>query len=579
MRFAQKFSIPKSGFFPCESFILTGRQFIVKSYRFQTWRMVENNLAMLLPNNPELPLDEIEQKLKRVIRDRRRTSVFLSKSTMAAIKITAAPVIEPRGLRAFIKRQPFIGPMALGIYRTLRQLSTPGMGWKQKLRLVPGLGACAIWVYSLLRLNAVRAQIAHELAELRQMQAANTAVAQNLSYRIDNFDRVDIAQRLHQLDQIDIANRLQKIDQLDVENRLDQLDQLDLKARQRQFDQLNIANRLNEFDQLDLANRLRHFDQLDIGNRLQHIDSMHLDMRADQAEMALRQFEKKMRDVELHNVERDHRIAGLAMEVRIKLQRATIVGTPPVWASPTFVPPLPGFVPPSVARVAPAESLDLNSFYYEFEALFRGSRDSIKQRLEVYLDQLADLPADPHARAVDVGCGRGEWIELLRDHGIACTGVDLNAVMVDECLALGFDAVCADAIAYLHAQPADSLAVVSGFHIIEHIPFENLIALFDAALHALRPGGVLIFETPNPENLVVGACNFYYDPTHLHPIVPAVAEFMARQRGFASAQILRLHPYPDDHLLTEDSETARRLNKALYGPQDYAVIARKPHAH
>ncbi len=306
--------------------------------------------------------------------------------------------------------------------------------------------------------------------------------------------------------------------------------------------------------------RLRQFDQLDIEQRLRHIDSLHLGIRADQSELKLRQFDKKMRDLEFRNIERDHRIAGLAMEVRSKLQRAASVAMPPVWVSPNFVPPLQGFVPPVVPYVAPDESVDLNSFYYEFEALFRGSRDSIKQRLEVYLDYLAELPADPDARGVDVGCGRGEWLELLGEHDIACTGVDLNAVMVEECRALGFDA-----ITYLHAQPADSLAVVSGFHIIEHIPFEKLIALFDAALHALRPGGLLIFETPNPENLVVGACNFYYDPTHLHPIVPAVAEFMARQRGFASAEILRLHPYPADHMLTEDSETARRFNKALYG--------------
>ena len=120
---------------------------------------------------------------------------------------------------------------------------------------------------------------------------------------------------------------------------------------------------------------------------------------------------------------------------------------------------------------------------------------------------------------------------------------------------------------------------MTGFHIIEHLPFELLIALFDAALYALRNDGVIIFETPNPENLVVGACNFYYDPTHLHPIVPAVAEFMARQRGYARAEILRLHPIPDAHLITENTEVARRVNQALYGPQDYAVIGWKTHGH
>ena len=116
-----------------------------------------------------------------------------------------------------------------------------------------------------------------------------------------------------------------------------------------------------------------------------------------------------------------------------------------------------------------------------------------------------------------------------------------------------------------------------GFHIIEHLPFDTLLALFDAALKALRPDGMVIFETPNPENLLVGACNFYYDPTHLNPIVPTVAEFIARQRGFAKAEILRLHPYPDSHRLVEDSEIAKRFNNALYGPQDFALLASKTH--
>ncbi len=102
-----------------------------------------------------------------------------------------------------------------------------------------------------------------------------------------------------------------------------------------------------------------------------------------------------------------------------------------------------------------------------------------------------------------------------------------------------------------------------------------MIALFDAARHALCPGGVIIFETPNPENLKVGACNFYFDPTHLHPIVPQVAEFMARQRGFAHAEILRLHPYPDDHLLHGGTAVEALINKELFGAQDYAVIGRK----
>jgi len=162
---------------------------------------------------------------------------------------------------------------------------------------------------------------------------------------------------------------------------------------------------------------------------------------------------------------------------------------------------------------------------------------------------------------------------------LQAVGIDLNSQMVTVCKERGLAAEYGDAIDYLRRQPEGSLAAVTGFHIIEHLPFDVLIALFDAALHAVRKDGLIIFETPNPENLMVGACNFYSDPTHLHPIVPTVAEFMARQRGFARAEILRLHPYPTELQIAEDSDAARRVNQALYGPQDYAVIAWKTYAN
>jgi 2-polyprenyl-3-methyl-5-hydroxy-6-metoxy-1,4-benzoquinol methylase len=179
---------------------------------------------------------------------------------------------------------------------------------------------------------------------------------------------------------------------------------------------------------------------------------------------------------------------------------------------------------------------------------------------------------------LDIGCGRGEWLELMKMQGIRATGIDLNGEMVATCRENGLDAEHADAVAWLRSQPEGSLAAVTGFHIIEHLPFDQLIAMFDAALRALRPDGVIIFETPNPENVSVGACSFYYDPTHLHPIAPAVAEFIARQRGFARTEVLRSNPLPASRLIAENTEVAHRFNSVFYGPQDYAVIAWKTYA-
>lgn len=232
-----------------------------------------------------------------------------------------------------------------------------------------------------------------------------------------------------------------------------------------------------------------------------------------------------------------------------------------------------------VAKENKIKSARTDNFYAEFEDAFRGDCESISRRLKVYLPYFKNLNKSESLPVLDVGCGRGEWMGILTDYGIKTIGIDLNIGMVDKCMRLGFNVKCGDAIKYLQEQPEGSIAAITGFHIIEHLSFEQLLALFDSALQALSPGGFVIFETPNPENILVGSCNFYYDPTHNHPIVPAVAEFIARQRGFASAEILRLHPYPGDHHFNEDSEMAKRLNKLLYGSQDYAILAWKANAN
>ncbi len=309
---------------------------------------------------------------------------------------------------------------------------------------------------------------------------------------------------------------------------------------------------------LQLSERLERIDALDIGGRLNALDDMQLAQRLAQLEGAdsanrLARIEQLLGAVQAANIERDNRIAALAQELR---------------RNPRPVPVAASGMPAAVAD----SGFDMDSFYVEFEGKFRGTREDIQNRLKVYLPHVAALSG---ARVVDIGCGRGEWLELLQQQGVDAIGIDSNADMVESCRERGLQAECADAVAWLRQQPAGSLAAVTGFHIIEHLPFDTLIALFDAALHALRPDGFVIFETPNPENVSVGSCNFYYDPTHRHPLVPVVIEFMARQRGFARAEILRLHPHPESMHIAEDSEAARRINQLFYGPQDFALLAWK----
>lgn len=211
-------------------------------------------------------------------------------------------------------------------------------------------------------------------------------------------------------------------------------------------------------------------------------------------------------------------------------------------------------------------------FYRAFEDRFRGPRELIKSRLQAYLPFLLPLRAfGAPAEVVDLGCGRGEWLELLTEHGFEVQGVDLDDAMLVACRARGLTVHTAEAIVFLRGLPDSSQAVVSGFHIAEHIPFEALEELLRESLRVLRPAGLLILETPNPENLVVGTSTFYLDPTHQNPIPPQTLEFLTEYTGFMRSKILRLQESPE--LLKNQNIT---LLDVLNGVSpDYAVVAQK----
>lgn len=209
-------------------------------------------------------------------------------------------------------------------------------------------------------------------------------------------------------------------------------------------------------------------------------------------------------------------------------------------------------------------------FYAEFQDHFRGSRDQIRERLARYL-KYPEVFRQTGLPAIDLGCGRGEWLQMLGEHGFTAVGVDSNESMVERCRALGLSAEVGDALEYLRQADAGSAAVVTGFHIAEHLRIESVLILLDEALRVLAPGGFLILETPNPENVLTGACNFYIDPTHERPIPPVTLEFMARHAGFADVELLRLNPAqaPD-----ESSDLAHAVSRFTMA-SDYAIVAVK----
>ena len=211
-------------------------------------------------------------------------------------------------------------------------------------------------------------------------------------------------------------------------------------------------------------------------------------------------------------------------------------------------------------------------FYCSFEDRHRGRRDVIKSHLAVYRPFVEPLVlVYPAATALDIGCGRGEWLEILADVGFKARGVDLDETMGALCQELGLDVQLGDGIAYLSGLADASLALISAFHVIEHVNFEQLRRLVAEAIRVLRPGGLLILETPNPENVVVATRNFYLDPSHIRPIPPDLLSFVAEYYGFARVKTLRLQ---------ESAELHQRSNIGLQDvlagvSPDYAVVAQK----
>jgi len=213
------------------------------------------------------------------------------------------------------------------------------------------------------------------------------------------------------------------------------------------------------------------------------------------------------------------------------------------------------------------------NFYKEFEDRYRGSRELIKSRLQVYLPFVEQLKVlyEP-AMAIDLGCGRGEWLELLSETGVAALGVDIDDGMLSACRAANLPVQTGEAIPYLQSLADESQAVVSGFHIAEHIPFADLQVLVQEALRVLKPAGLLILETPNPENIVVGTSSFYVDPTHQRPIPPQLLTFLPEFYGFVRTKVLRLQE--SSH--ASPSEENLGLFDVFYGVSpDYAIVAQK----
>ena len=197
---------------------------------------------------------------------------------------------------------------------------------------------------------------------------------------------------------------------------------------------------------------------------------------------------------------------------------------------------------------------DGGSPYASFEDVFRGPEERVRELLEPYVELLRG-----HETVLDLGCGRGELLQLLSDAGIDARGVDLDAGMVERSRAKGLAVEQADAVSYLEAQTEGSLGAIVAIHVIEHLAYEDLQRVLELARRALRPGGLFVAETVNPHS-VKAFKTFWVDPTHRAPIFPEVARTLALIQGFSRAEI----SYPRG---TGDDEADR------IGQTEYTLVA------
>ncbi|HEX6897880.1 MAG TPA: methionine biosynthesis protein MetW [Bryobacteraceae bacterium] len=222
---------------------------------------------------------------------------------------------------------------------------------------------------------------------------------------------------------------------------------------------------------------------------------------------------------------------------------------------------------PVAPAAVPASGFDTID-WLRFADRFRGSEADIKQRQRIYSERFRGAGG-----VLDLGCGRGELLEVFREAGIPARGIDFNPDSIAVCRSKGLDVEQGDLFAHLGALPDASLGGIVCCQVIEHLPPERLPELLRLAHAKLRSGALIALETPNPECLAIFATHFYIDPTHRHPIPPALASFYLEEAGFGRVEIERLSPAAES--LPSLAELPEAFRKDFFGGLDYVAFAIK----
>jgi 2-polyprenyl-3-methyl-5-hydroxy-6-metoxy-1,4-benzoquinol methylase len=228
-----------------------------------------------------------------------------------------------------------------------------------------------------------------------------------------------------------------------------------------------------------------------------------------------------------------------------------------------------GPTPAAIVSASGSATSEIKIDWMRFAEIFRGSEDRIRKQHNRYAERFKEVTGE----ILDLGCGRGEFLEASREAGLAARGVDLSIENIALCNAKGLDAIRADMFEHLESLPDRSLGGVLCCQVIEHLPPHLLPELVNLMAAKMRPGGRVAIETPNPECLAIFATHFYIDPTHTRPVPPALLCFYLQEAGFGNLEVERLELAVES--LPSLAALPAEVRNTFFGALDYSVIGRK----